>query len=284
MVTARTVLLTGVPRSGTSLACRLLDGADDTVALVEPLRLEEFESLDTADAALSYLDTRLESIRVDTLRKAVAPSTHVAGVLSDARVAERSTGDRLRAPQGVQGEIRINKPLSSDFCLVVKHNALFAALMTLLSQRYRCLALVRNPLPVLASWQTVDLPVNRGHVPAGEKYDVSLRERLAGDPDCLQRQLDILDWFFQCYQQALPSEDILRYEQVIDSNGEALFTALGLECPVLETLANRNDSSLYSGVDVDRLLAALHSRGGSWQSIYSKQDLARAAAALEAGR
>ena len=69
---------------------------------------------------------------------------------------------RLRRFRGEWGEIAIDKPLSARFTLLIKHNALFAALLPRLTESFPCLALVRNPLSVLASWQTVDLPVHPG--------------------------------------------------------------------------------------------------------------------------
>ena len=97
---------------------------------------------------------------------------------------------------GEWGEIAIDKPLSARFTLLIKHNALFAALLPRLTETFSCLALVRNPLSVLASWQTVDLPVHRGRIPAGEELDGDLHWALEREPEVLRRQLIVLDWFF----------------------------------------------------------------------------------------
>ncbi|MEM0952911.1 MAG: hypothetical protein AAGI24_02120 [Pseudomonadota bacterium] len=275
-----TVLLTGVPRSGTSLACRLLDGGHDALALSEPLRLDEIRSLDCLNDAVSYVDTRISDIRRSVLRDQKAPSTHFAGQLSDARVSATASDTGLRAPQGEQGEIHVHKSLSPAFQLFVKHNALFTALLQPLSLLYRCVAIVRNPLAVLASWHTVDLPVNRGRVPVAEQFDVDLRETLKGETSTLQKQVDILDWFFARYIQALPAEQVVRYEDVVDSGGMALYQACSAEGTVDATLSARNDSDLYRDVDAGVLLSALLDQEGSWRALYTEVDLESCADAL----
>ena len=95
--------------------------------------------------------------------------------------------------------------MSDGFGLLIKHNALFAALLPRLVESFACLALVRNPLPVLASWQTVAFPVYRGRVP----------------------ELIVLDWFFERFEANLPPEAIIRYEDLVESGGLVLLHRLG---------------------------------------------------------
>ena len=86
---------------------------------------------------------------------------------------------------------------------------------------------MRNPLAVLASWQTVDLPVHRGRIPAGEALDRDLHRALEREPAVLGRQLVVLDWFFGRFHAHLDPANILRYEDVVESGGRALFRRLG---------------------------------------------------------
>jgi hypothetical protein len=282
VVNGQTLLLSGVPRAGTSLACRLLDQATDTVALSEPFRLADFEARDSTDGALEHIESSIAEVRHGILTDSEAPSTHVGGALHDARVTESASGSELRRPQGEQGVIRLDRPLSPRFRLVIKHNALFAALLPQLCRRYHCVALVRNPLPVLASWQTVDLPVNAGRLPAGELYDRSLHSSLAAEQDRLQRQLAILDWFFSAFRPLQADGRVVRYEDLVASNGGALYAACDIEHSPTETLGSRNDSGLYDTAGVPALLDALLARDGQWLELYTRADLKAAADALEA--
>ena len=272
-----TWLLSGIPRSGSSLCCRLAGELPDTVALSEPMSLDRFAGAGgPVDACLRIENfTRETRERISVERR--APSVQVAGRLDDDRVGSRGAPVGLRQPRGGQGEILIDKPLSDGFALLIKHNALFAALLPALGASFPCLALVRNPLAVLVSWQTVNLPVNQGRIPAGEQFDANLRLRLDGEPDALHRQIRVLDWFFDRFRTHIEPENVLRYEDVVESGGRALFRRLGRSNACPESLQNRNANSLYRGAGVDALLEALLKAGGAWSEYYSGSDCERVA-------
>lgn len=266
-----TWLLTGVPRSGSSLACRLAGQLPDFVALSEPMARSEFAGLATPSEALATIEGFVHETRGRIVAWRRASSIQVDGRLADNVVDAQAVGG-LRRRQAAQAEIDIDKPLSEEFSLLVKHNALFAALLPQLTPSFPCIGLVRNPLAVLASWQTVDLPVNRGRIPAGEQFDPALREALDCDSDTLARQLTILNWFFARYGDGLAAERILRYEELIASGGKALFGMLGHRQAKRVPLTSHNDHALYRDADVDRLLETLLASGGAWTRFYSRAD------------
>ena len=182
------------------------------------------------------------------------------------------------------GEIEIGKPLTPRFTLVIKHNALFAATLPELADTFPCLALVRNPLSVLASWQTVNLPVQRGRIPAGEELDPGLCSALDQEPNVLRRQLIVLDWFFGRFRDGVPPENVLRYEDLIESGGLALYRRLGHARAQPTVLDGRNDSTLYDRSSVDTLLDALLKAGGSWRHFYRPSDCEQVAAGIRTAR
>ena len=280
----RTWLLSGVPRSGTSLCCRLADGAADTVALSEPIDPGTFDGMQDAKEAGACIRDFAAATRRRILREGTARSVQVDGRLDDDRVAAARGAAGLRAPRGGPGEVRLSKPLSADFTLVIKHNALFTALLAPLAETFPVLALVRNPVAVLASWQTVDLPVQRGRVPAGERFDAGLRRRLDGESDALRRQLVVLDWFFARFRTHLPRERVLRYEDLVASGGRTLFRHLEADSAAPQALRSRNANALYESALVDALLAAILQEDGAWRSLYSEVDCRDAAAAIRAHR
>jgi len=49
--------------------------------------------------------------------------------------------------------IEVDKQLSPDFLLVMKHNSAFAGVLDRLVRRLPVYAVVRNPLSILSSWQ-----------------------------------------------------------------------------------------------------------------------------------
>ena len=280
----RTWLLSGVPRSGTSLCCRLAGALPDTVALSEPIRRKAFGGMDTPCGACARIGDFAEQARAQILAERRASSVQVGGRLDDNRTASRRTDAGLRRLRGERGEIAIDKPLSAHFTLLIKHNALFAALLPRLTESFSCLALVRNPLSVLASWQTVDLPVHRGRIPAGEELDGDLHRALEREPEVLGRQLIVLDWFFGQFHAHLDPENIIRYEDVVESGGLALFRRLGHAGARPAALKSRNDSTLYDGAMIDTLFAALLDRGGHWTRYYTPEDCERVGVGIRRGR
>ena len=277
-------LLSGVPRSGTSLCCRLAGALPNTVALSEPIRRKAFGGMETPQGACARIGDFAEQARTRILAQGTASSVQVDGRLDDNRTASRHTDAGLRRLRGEWGEIAVDKPLSADFTLLIKHNALFAALLPRLTESFSCLALVRNPVSVLASWQTVDLPVHRGRIPAGEELDDELHRALEREPEVLRRQLIVLDWFFGRFHAHLDPEDIIRYEDLVESGGVALFHRLGHAGAQPANLTNRNHSALYDAAAIDAFLGALLDSGGHWTRFYDREDCERVADLIRRGR
>lgn len=280
----RTWLLSGIPRSGTSLCCRLAGGLPDTVALSEPLNGEEHrEPSRDPRGAPAYIGRFVEHARERLLRDRRAPTMLVGGRLDDQMVAPEPAEAGLRQPHARWGEMVIEKRLSARFTLVVKHNALFTALLPRLASSFPCLGLVRNPLAALASWQTVNLPIHRGRIPEGEALDPGLHRALEHDPDVLRRQILVLNWFMARFRHHLPPENVIRYEDLVASGGRVLFRRLGHAHVPPVTLGNRNDNPVYDRDTIDTLLDALLSAGGDWTHFYGAADCERLADRILAG-
>lgn len=277
----RTWLLSGIPRSGSSLCCRLAGQAADTVALTEPIGEGLMDIVDPAEAC-ARIERFVRHTRARIRREGRAPALHVDGALVDNLVSSDASAG-LRRAVSQRGDIAVGGSLSKGFTLVIKHNALFAALLPRLSRRFPCLGLVRNPLAVLASWHSVDLAVHDGHVPVGERFDPGLARALTAEPEALTRQVIILDWFFEQFAAHLPARRILRYEDVVATGGGALHRALGVAAPPAEALTDRNANALYDGAAAGALLAALMAGRRTWTALYSVADCERLADALLTG-
>ena len=272
-----TWLLSGIPRGGTSLCCRLAGELPNVVALSEPLNGPALAQPHDAQTACASIAAFVDATRTRILAERRAPTVHVAGRLHDDMVRPPEEAAALRQRQGQRGDIPIDKPLTEEFTLFVKQNALFAALLPVLRPRFPCLALVRNPVAVLASWQTVRLPVQRGRLPAGERFDAALQTRLDAEPSVLQRQIAILDWFFAQYRAHLPATAILRYEEVVATGGQVLFHPLGV-AGQRQPLAPRVPP--VCPAQVAAIVAALLASDGAWRHFYRPDDVQAAADAL----
>ncbi len=270
------IALTGVPRGGTTLACKLLGECRDTISLAEPIDVSSLP--EHAPAAARHVCDYFADTRRELLGSGRAPGKLVAGEAT-ANFFGGEAGMGRRQSQARQGQLVFDPPPKPGFNLAIKHNAAFAALLPDLATAIPTIAVVRHPLPVLASWQTVDLPVAEGRIPAGERLDPALRARLDDTPGILDRQLLVLDWFFARFAASKASVTIVSYEEIVASGGQGLFDAAGVS-GTSRALQDHNSSPLYRDADPARLAAALAAFDGAWRAFYSVADDARALARI----
>src|SRR5438270_13849303 len=125
----RNVLITGTPRSGTTLVCSLLNKLPDIVALHEPMNVFEFVGRSSGEI-VGMVERFVAGSRKSLHEEGFAVSKHVSGKVGDNSAAVDREGKRSR--QTEHGRIEINKPLSQDFTLAIKPAVAFAALLEML--------------------------------------------------------------------------------------------------------------------------------------------------------
>ena len=275
----RNIVLTGLPRAGTTLTCNLLNSSPDIVALFEPMQVE---LLVPGEAGADQVEGFFQQSRQSLLSDGEAYSQHVDGKIPDNPFCSIQTEDGRREHQAVRGVVKIDKQLDADFVLAIKHNGAFSALLPLLSRRMECFGFVRNPVSVLGSWSSIDLPVSHGRIPAAERLDAGLRHGLDAEPDLLARQLMIIDWIFQRFATCLDRRSVLRYEELVSSNGQALANMLGIQMPE-RALQSRNSSARYRSEQAVRWADALRRHGGAWREWYTVAEIVGAVEQLVRG-
>jgi hypothetical protein len=250
-----TVLLTGLPRSGTTLVCALLNEFPDTLALGEPLVLDREAGRQRAVADIRAF---VDLTRVRVRETGLAMSKHVGGSVPDNWMEDPSVtdGGRLRRTFEERGEIAAGKPLSPGFRLVIKHPAEFTALADLLRENFPLFALVRHPLAVLASWQTVAIPVHHGHMPMLEAFTPGLTETLDAVHDRLARQVMLMAHLLGVYA-SFPPGQVLRYEDVVADPAVRLSPLSPHSRPPLRVLREYDPAERYRHVDLRLLSRAL---------------------------
>jgi hypothetical protein len=253
------IILTGIARSGTTLTCALLNKLPQTVALHEPMNPAELVGLDVHTAFLDRVAAFFAAQRASLLAAGTAVSLAREGRVPDNPFEPSADPTGLRPSTVERNDVQFGKRLAPGFRLAIKHPNCFTATLPALLTRYPCFALVRNPLAVLLSWNTIQAPVNDGHLPYAEAFDAGLAGALAAEPDRIARQFIILEWYFAQYARHLPAGHVLRYEDLVASRGRAL-AVIDPDAHVLdEPLESRNVSPLYGDAMVtefaERLLA-----------------------------
>lgn len=259
------ILLTGIPRSGTTLACRLLSEVQDVVALNEPMWPDQFTTrLESIQAILETCN----KLRASLLTKGIGIARTTSGNITDNAYSETKDG-RKRVVE--RGPIRFDKKLNPDFKLILKHNAEFTLLLPELKESFEVFAIIRNPLALLGSWASVNVPVSRGKVAKSAKLLPEFHQQIEEIDGLLAKQLFIMDWYFSQYED-FPEDHIIKYEDIIATKGGALSPIAGKD--VLDhSLEGRNTSSLYDAKFLVEASDALINSEGAYWSYYQKEDV-----------
>jgi hypothetical protein len=240
---------------------------------MEPMTPSDFEPAKGRSAAVELIRQFAANTRTQALTQGEVISRQKDGVIPENPVSYEVASSGLRQPQTVQGTVCIsNQVQNSDFTLVIKHNALFTALLPELQTVFPVYGIVRNPLSVLASWNSVALPVNDGRIPAGEMYSPELADLLADTPGRIERQLHILEWFCQNFARDLPNR-ILRYEDFV-ADPAVIGYSLSLSSPYkgsVQTRTSRNDA--YDLVLMEQLYRRLMRFGDAIWEFYSRDQI-----------
>jgi len=298
---ANHLILTGIPRAGTSLACTLLNQLPNTVALVEPLPGTIMQQLNNSPTDCKLIDTFFQETRKSLLLTGRAHSTQVAGKVPDNTADSGFAGkllDRLelympvakdlplqklrtRRAHAARASVQIDKELTDDFLLCIKHPISFTTILATLTSAYPCYALIRNPLAVLASWNTVPFQVREGRAKFAEQRDAELKQQLARSNDRYTRQIILLSWFFTQFIKFLPAEQIIRYEDVVATGGSALQPITSRASHLNQSLENKNQSHLYDHQLMQQLaMQLLETESACWH-FYCKEEVVALVEALE---
>lgn len=270
----RNVVLTGLPRSGTTLACHLLNRLPDTVAVLEPFEAGRFAGLlPDREAVADAMERWYGKARRRALRKGEVTTSHVGGEIPDNPFGVRGEGEEPRRWIASKGRVRVGKELGEDFFLVVKDPPMFTALLPILAQRFPAFAMVRNPLAVLASWNSVDIPARQGRVPKAEIYHQDLVHRMSSIDDRLERQLSLLDWWYERFEQFLPKDHTIRYEDLVATGGRALAVVVPAAGGLDELLSERNANEIYDREEVARVGKRLLASEGAYWHFYSRESV-----------
>jgi hypothetical protein len=248
-----TTLLTGLPRSGTTLVCACLNTLPNCVALTEPMNVPLHGN---TEQAVGEITAFARATREGILREGRAPSMSREGLMVDNTFEDVSHNGNLRRSAAQVADVLIQKPLTPGFRLFIKHPAFFTALAQPLAEYFPFYAIVRHPLAALASWQSVDFNVRNGRMPAAEAYAPALRERLEQIAAPLPRQIALIQWMFQLYR-TLPPGHVLTYEALVRDPAATLRPLTDSSAAISHPIREINLKTRYPGVDFAALAQAL---------------------------
>ena len=265
----RNIILTGPPRSGTTLCCHLLNKLPDVVALHEPMQRVMFPS---KKEALRNIPNFFFQMREMIKNDGKAVSRVKNGKIPPNPFEEKSKNRRSIVKKG---EFYIDKDLDQqNFSLVIKHNAHFSFLLEELVKDFECYAIIRNPLAVVASWNTIKAPVSEGNLKVLKGLDPQLEKKLWKIPDVIDRQIQLIDILFG-HLNTLEERQIITYEDIIETGGQALYPISSDASSLNEKLSNTNLKKRYPGELMEVIYKKLiqkNTASNNWRRFYSAGD------------
>jgi hypothetical protein len=213
--------------------------------------------------------TQRESI----LAKGEALAKTIDGRLPDDNYAPEPGPDGMRRLLTSTGTAPVT-PQQPGFTLVIKHTVQGVFGLGDMPPEIPAFAIVRNPLSTLVSWMQTDSGVrNRGHTAPIDRMVPEIGRELKEIPDLTDRRIALIHRVFAEIGTFLMPEEVIRYEEIVESRGKAL-AKIAPEAAALDArLESRNLNPVYEPKDLvevgERLL---RSDGAAW-AFYSKADV-----------
>jgi hypothetical protein len=267
--TGQNIILTGPPRSGTTLSCFLLNQLPNTIALHEPMNLGMFQS---QEQGLEETQQFFAAMRQSLLTEGKALSKVKAGAIPSNPFGKAEQGKRASTVK--KDWIHFDKPLQPDFTLIIKQNAHFTFLLEPLNLLYPLYTIIRNPVSTIASWNTIQAPVSKGNLTVLKGLRPALFEELERIPDLLDRQVRLLHELYLPYR-LLQKEQVIRYEDIVESNGAELNKIAPGPAAIDHPLESKNRNKLYDESLRSAILERLIRFGGCYLDHYNEAELTR---------
>lgn len=260
--------ITGLPRSGTTLTCYLLNKFSNVVALHEPMSpqrdLKGKSRSEMIREVLLFFRQQQESL----ISENIAISKNRNSEVPDNPIPPQKRESHFKRKTDLnKSPITFDKIIDSNSILAIKHPSLFTALLPELKNEISTYAVLRNPLATIMSWNSVDFPISKGHIPTAEFIDMNLKEDLLQELSMLKRQIIIFKWFYGKYLEQINDENIIYYEDIVNSNGSVLDSISGMPGDLTEELHSKNSNEGYNYQNLEQIYGALEN---SYEKSYER--------------
>lgn len=268
----KNAVLVSPARSGSTFVTRLLNQVDGVIALDEPFDRSDVDGKskkDFVETVISAFGQQRDLISSTGEAMSTRSQTHkqIVGHYSKEAI------DGIRPRQVTFGRITVD-PGASDYQLIFKHTIPFTGVLEALSERVPTWVLVRNPLAILASWNTIDAAYREGRIqPYSAKLVDGLAEELDNIDDALDRQIHLLDWHFEKFIPLKKEGRIIHYEEIVETRGRALGVIEPAASKLDLDLKSRNDSELYRRLPLRRYADKLLKSDGALLEFYDREEI-----------
>lgn len=266
-------LVTGIPRSGSTLLMQLINQSYQNIVLSEPSWIKQLriESKDQPVHLVSMIQKQFHLIRNQIY------SGESIEVLVDNRTGKvpqnffiRKNNDPKQI-KNIKSFIGVQFP--SDYFnkdLFVKNNTLFTSILkdVCLLTPFKVIIIIRDPIAVLKSWRSLNIPVSKGKLKIAELYSKEILEVSKLEP-LLKRQIKLLDWFYKQYYLFRAHCHIVKYEDLIKNPVKEIQSISSQNIKLDLKLHSQNKSVHYNHNETTKLKLALNQHGKYYTYFYS---------------
>lgn len=257
------ILITGIPRSGTTLTNALIDSLPDCVALNEPLWQAQQDFGGNPVKFANWLAEDFARIRGHLHKEHPVPDRRTP---EGKAITNFFAGDKPAEDHSMMMLIKAGLP--EYFTLAMKHNALYMACLPEIAFHLELtiIALIRHPVHTIASWRRLNLPISQGKLPHGATYWPELHAISESNDELLIKQVKIYDLMCERLHDMRGAVRVLPYETLIDTP-ELLCRAIGHDGPLDTSMIKQNQTTIAK--EEHNLIAnAVLKHGKHWQHFY----------------
>lgn len=246
----KNLLITGVPRSGTSLLTKLLSNQEDVLCFSEPRWLRDIRNPDQSaeEFATSLLN------QINTIRENIKKGNPVT--ITVKKGSQDLPDNYFKKTNNGYINLKEDKEIfveySANLTIVTKSNTLFTSCLNELIKltNFDIYAMTRDPLYTLLSWRSLDIPISRGELKIGEIYSEKVRS-IVKEPNILKRQVLILNWFLNQFEEN--KIKTFKYEDLIHDSSTILSTILKSSSNNKIKFCSKNSLTNYNTSDLNEI-------------------------------
>jgi len=269
----RSIVVTGIPRGGTTLLGSLISSLENSYCISEPMAIEEQLHLSTT--AEEFLG-RTRAYFADQRTRIMTTGKAVNRITKDGRPVTnyfRRIGNKAM----VNEYIEALEPVivrDENFTLAVKHNAHFLSILPHLCNApdISVIGILRHPIPTILSWRSLNLPISKGRLPSGEKFWAELFKVASSEQDVLLKQVMIYELIVTRLLAFREHLHLLSYESLVNDPGQ-LNILLNQKYIESATFQSSNRNKEYNWKEVQKVRAVLNSHAPNTLRLYSMDDL-----------
>jgi hypothetical protein len=236
------VIVTGIPRGGTTLSTALLNNLENAICLSEPpWQARWFKNMKNADRLTERIIMDFKNKRRDIIEnRAIKDFRNESG----SPITNYYNNNRKDVRTLKEVTFQVDK---EDFLLGMKHNAHYTSILPQIldTDFFSVIAIVRHPVPTIMSWKSLNIPVSNGRLPHAEPFWKELRDITSSNNKSILTLVKMYDLFCERYLSYDKAVHLLKYEDIID-DPHVFETITGLKYKEKMELANRNQNNLYN--------------------------------------